>query len=56
MRAIDGRLREIQSAVAADFPLDEAGVRALRQRIAEQVMGICEIEEAAVASLREAMA
>jgi hypothetical protein len=55
MRAIDGRLREIKASVAADFPLDQVGVQALRQTIAEQVMEICEIEETAVAALRKAM-
>jgi hypothetical protein len=55
MRAIDRRLAEIKASVAADFPLDEAGVQALRQAIAEQVMEICEIEETAVSALRKAM-
>jgi hypothetical protein len=55
MRAIDGRLREIKEEVAADFPLDGAGVETLRESVAGLVMGICEIEEAAVSVLREAM-
>jgi hypothetical protein len=42
--------------MTADFPLDEAGVQALRETIAEHVMGISEIEETAVGALREAMA
>lgn len=56
MQGIDGRLAEIRDAVSADFPLDAAGVQALRENIAEHVMGIHDIEEAAVTQLREAMA
>lgn len=54
--AIDRRLDEIKASVAADFPLDEAGVPALRQNIADHVLGIHDMEETAVSALREAMA
>jgi hypothetical protein len=56
MEAIDRRLAEIKGEVAADFPLDAAGVVALREEIAVHVLGIHDVEETAVATLREAMA
>ena len=56
IRKINGRLDEIRSSMADDFPLDEAGVAALREEMAEHVMGIHDLEEFAVADLRAAMA
>ena len=56
IREINGRLDEIGSSMADDFPLDEAGVVAMREEMAEHVMGIHDLEELAVADLRAAMA
>ncbi len=56
IREINGRLDEIRSSMADDFPLDEAGMAALREEMAEHVMGIHDLEELAVADLRAAMA
>ena len=54
--AIDARLAAIRAALAADFPLTAPQVEAHRAAIAEQVMAVHDIEAAAVAALREAMA
>ncbi len=56
MAGIDARLEEIKAAVTADFPLSQAGVEAMRERIAERVMTIHDVEAEAVSALREAMA
>ena len=56
MQQLTARLNEIKQQVAEDFPLDEGGVVALREQVAEQLLGICAIEEQAVNTLREAMA
>lgn len=55
VRTIDGRLKEIKEAVSADFPLDEAQTVAFRQRLADHVLRIHDIEQEAVATLQEAM-
>ena len=55
MVQIDARLDAIKSAVTADFPLDAAGVAAMRERIAECVMDVHDAETGAVTALREAM-
>jgi hypothetical protein len=56
MKAIDGRLKAIKDAVAADFPLAQAEVEALRARLAEQIMAIHDLEAAAVEMMKAAMA
>ena len=56
MVQIDARLDEIGEMVAIDFPLTQAGVEAVRERIAERVMAIHDVEAEAVSALREAMA
>lgn len=57
MKAIDTRLAEIRADIAVHgFPLDDAGVNAFRQRLAEQVMQIHDREEEAVRALQAAMA
>ena len=55
IRQFDVRLEEIKQQVGDDFPLDEGGVTALREQLAEQLLGICAIEEQAVNTLREAL-
>jgi hypothetical protein len=56
MKEIDRRLKEIKEESATDFPLDAAGIHALRENIAAQVMDIHDVEAAAVDNLRKAMA
>ena len=53
--AINGRLAELRASMAADFPLDQAGVVAFRQRLAAAVLAVHDAEETAVATLRRAM-
>ncbi len=55
IRDVNGRLAQIRAEVENDFPLDAAGVTALREQIAEQVLVIRGVEETAVASLKQAM-
>lgn len=55
MEQIDGRLDAIKDAITAEFPLDAAGVAAMRERIADHVMAVHDVEADAVAALREAM-
>jgi hypothetical protein len=50
------RLRELKDEMERDFPLDEAGVVAHRERIAAQVMAIHGIEVQGIALLDAAMA
>jgi hypothetical protein len=54
-RTIDGRLTEIKQQVSADFPLDEAGIQQLREKTADKVMTIHDIEYEAIMALQEAM-
>ncbi len=56
IREINGRLDEIKVSMDDEFPLDAAGVAAMRGEMAEHVMGIHDLEERAVADLRAAMA
>lgn len=56
MEAIDARLAAIRAALADDFPLTTPQVEAHRAAIAAQVVAVHDIEAAAVAALREAMA
>lgn len=55
MRANNSRLEAIRAALETAFPLDEAGVTAVRERIAAQVMVVHDIEAEAVAALQDAM-
>jgi hypothetical protein len=55
IRGINARLDEIKAEVAADFPLDEAQVLAMRENLRTHVLGIHDIEQEAVAALQEAM-
>lgn len=55
IQQIDDRLNTIKTEMETDFPLDEAGVVALREALAEHVMQIHDIEETAVMALRDAM-
>ena len=55
IQGINGRLAQIRAAMADDFPLDSAGVTALREQIAGQVLEIRGIEETAVEALKQAM-
>jgi len=54
LRDIDARLAAIRAA-AVDFPLDVAGVKAFRERVAEDVLRLHDIEAAAVTALRATM-
>ncbi len=54
-RQIADQLETILAATESDFPLDAAGVQALREEIAGHVLAIHDIEAAAVAELKEAM-
>ncbi len=54
-QAIGARLAAIRKEMADDFPLDETGVTALQEGIAEQVLRIHDIEAAAVEDLKAAM-
>ena len=55
IKQIDDRLSVIKTEMETNFPLDEAGVVALREAIAEQVVKIHDVEETAVTALRNAM-
>lgn len=55
IRALDTRLAEIKSQATEDFPLDHAGVVALRERISQHVMRIHDIEKEAIEALQAAM-
>lgn len=55
IRATARQQAELHARMANDFPLDEGGAAAMRQRLSEQVLVILEIERGAVAALRAAM-
>lgn len=55
IRAINAQLDELQARVAANFPLDAAGVAALREAMAEVVGRIHTIERDAINALQTAM-
>ena len=55
IHAASARLKEIRLGMESAFPLDAAGVTLFRQRLAEGVLRLCEIEEQAVMALQEAM-
>lgn len=54
IRSIDGRLQAIRQDVAAEFPLDEAGIIAHRERLAEHILQIHQHEGAAIQALQTA--
>ena len=53
---INGRLDAIKAELATDFPLDEAGVLALQENIRAKILTIHDIEQKAIADLKDAMA
>ena len=55
-KAIDGQLDAIMAAAGEAFPLSPAEVVPFRQRLAEQVLAVHDVEAGAVAALKEAMA
>ncbi len=55
MKAIDAQLDALMVAAEADFPLSAAEVVAFRQRLAEQVLAVHDVEAEAVAVLKDAM-
>ena len=55
MATIETRLAEIKTAVSAEFPLDEAGVVALKENIAANVIQIHDSEQEAITALQAAM-
>lgn len=55
IRAINTQLDELQAQIAADFPLDTAGVTALKEMMAEIVLRIHDIERHAINTLQSAM-
>jgi HPt (histidine-containing phosphotransfer) domain-containing protein len=55
IRTLVADLRELETAVAADFPLDEAAVGNFREELAELLLTIHGIEETAVHQMRAAM-
>lgn len=56
IQAIRTRLGEIRASMESSFPLDAAGVAALRERIADQLMRLHDVEKDAILTLQEAMA
>jgi hypothetical protein len=54
-RGVDRRLSAIRAAASADFPLDDAGVSALLAHLADHVLKIHHLEQAAVQRLQRAM-
>ncbi|MGW8250353.1 MAG: DUF4872 domain-containing protein, partial [Anaerolineales bacterium] len=55
IRSLNERLAKIKAQVAAQFPLDQAGVIALRERVSQQLMKIHDIEKVAIESLQASM-
>jgi hypothetical protein len=53
---INARLDQIKDRVTSGFPLDEAGVVAMREGLAAHVLEIRDIEEEAIEMLQEAVA
>jgi hypothetical protein len=53
--AIEARLTEIQESMEGDFPLSEAEAVEMRERIAEQVLAVHDVEQNAVQTLITAM-
>lgn len=55
VRQVDERLERLKAAVSADFPLSESEVLTMRQTLADHVLRLHDMEQAAVMALREAM-
>jgi hypothetical protein len=55
IQQVNARLREIKAQVSANFPLDDAGVVAMREDISRYVMRIHDIEMEAIEALQSAM-
>lgn len=55
IHAINARLSKIKSEVAADFPLDTAGVQDLQQNLRDKILAIHDIEEQAISSLQDSI-
>jgi hypothetical protein len=53
IQQINVRLRELQKAAAQDFPMTEAEVTAFRERLAEQVLKIHDLEQEAVKCMEQ---
>ncbi len=56
LRALDARLATIREGMLEEFPLDAVGAAALQAGVAERLTRIHDLEAAAVAALRAAMA
>ena len=56
IEAINGRLDEIRAAMEDDFPLTQEEVEAFRERLAEQILVIHDVEATAVQALQDATA
>jgi ElaB/YqjD/DUF883 family membrane-anchored ribosome-binding protein len=52
---INQRLDEMLAESKENFPLDESGVKSLRENISKSILEIHDIEERAIESLKEAM-
>ena len=55
MEAINGRLAEIRQAMTTEFPLTQPEIEVFRERLAEQILVIHDVEETAVKTLQEAL-
>ena len=55
IQQVNARLREIKTQVSTNFPLDDAGVVAMREDISRHVMRIHDIEMEAIEALQSAM-
>jgi hypothetical protein len=55
LRALDARLEVLKQQAANEFPLDAAGVAALRERICQHVLELHDIEKEAVEALQAAI-
>ena len=55
IRSINAQQDKLKQRMSEDFPLDEAEIEALKANIAEKVMVVHDIEEAAITALRDAM-
>jgi hypothetical protein len=55
IQGVDMRLGEIRARVADEFPMGPEAVARMREGLAEQIMGISQIERGAIDSLQAAM-
>ncbi len=53
---INGRLAAIKTKLAANFPLNDTEVQALQENISAKILAIHDIEQKAIAALKDAMA